>query len=123
MIALILAKIFAFDIVKIFTSETNLLKYTANGLFLYCSAIIFVGANFINISYLQSMNKALLANTISICRGTLFMGIGIIILPKLLGVNGIWLTLPFADVVTFLFTCIIFKTFNINTKLRKLECK
>jgi len=72
-----------------------------------------------NISYLQAMDKALLANIISVCRGVVFMGIGIAILPKFFGVNGIWLTLPFADVLTFILTLMIFKVFGINKTLKK----
>ena len=71
-----------------------------------------------NISYLQAMDKAFLANIISVCRGVVFMGIGIVILPKLLGVDGIWLTLPFADVLTFILTLIIFKVLGINKNLK-----
>ncbi|MGL4970016.1 MAG: MATE family efflux transporter, partial [Cetobacterium sp.] len=119
LIALFFAKFLALDIVKIFTTESDLFEYTANGLFLYSSAIVFVGANFMNISYLQAMDKALLANIISVCRGVVFMGLGIMILPKFLGVNGIWLTLPFADVLTFILTLIIFKVFGINKTLKK----
>lgn len=118
-ISLILVKIFSVDVVKTFTTEKPLIEYTAQGLFLYTSAIIFVGANFINISYLQAMNKASLANFISICRGIIFMIIGILILPKFFGVTGIWLTLPFADVLTFITTGILFKIFEINKKLKK----
>ncbi|MGL4787040.1 MAG: MATE family efflux transporter, partial [Cetobacterium sp.] len=58
------------------------------------------------------------ANIISVCRGVVFMGIGIVILPKLLGVDGIWLTLPFADVLTFILTLIIFKVLGINKNLK-----
>ena len=108
-VSLILAKFLSINVVELFTTESNLIPYTAKGLFLYTSAIIFVGANFMNISYLQSMDRAFLANFISICRGVIFMSIGIVILPKFFGVNGIWLTLPFADVMTFITTCIIFK--------------
>lgn len=116
--ALIIIKFFALDIVKIFTTEQNLFNYTANGLFLYSSAIIFVGANFMNISYLQSMNKAFLANIIAIFRGIVFMILGLLFLPKYFGVNGIWLTLPFADFMSFLMSCIIFKIFKINEKMQ-----
>ncbi|MGL5356546.1 MAG: MATE family efflux transporter [Cetobacterium sp.] len=119
-LAFILVKVFALDIVKIFTNESELFEYTRNGLVLYCSAIVFVGANFMNISYLQAMNKSLLANFISICRGIVFMGIGIMTLPKILGVNGIWLALPLADVLTFILTITIFKVLNINRNLKKL---
>lgn len=118
-ISLVLAKFFSINVVELFTTEAPLIPYTAKGLFLYTSAIIFVGANFMNISYLQAMDKAFLANFISICRGVIFMTIGILTLPKFFGVNGIWLTLPFADVMTFITTCFIFKFFEINKNLRK----
>lgn len=118
-IALILAKLFALDIVKIFTTESNLFNYTANGLFLYSSAIIFVGINFINISYLQAMNRAFLANFIAICRGIVFMIISVLVLPKFLGINGIWLALPFADFLTFILTIFIFWKLSINKSLEK----
>ncbi|MGL6066689.1 MAG: MATE family efflux transporter [Cetobacterium sp.] len=119
-LALGLVLIFSLDIIKMFTHEENLFQYASNGLILYTIAIMFVGANFINISYLQSMNRASLANFISICRGIVFMGIGVLTLPKLFGVNGIWLALPFADVLTFILTLIIFKIFGINKNLKKL---
>lgn len=118
-IALVMTYLFSVDIVEIFTDENILIPYTAQGLFLYTIAIIFVGANFMNISYLQAMDKAGLANFISICRGVIFMVIGLMILPKKLGVNGIWLTLPFADVLTFITTCILFKIFKINKQLEE----
>ena len=117
-IALILAKFFSLNVVKIFTHETHLFEYTAKGLFLYTSAIIFVGANFMNISYLQAMDKAFLANFISICRGIVFMVIGIIFLPMYFGVNGIWLALPFSDIMTFILTFILFKVLNINKNFK-----
>lgn len=120
-VSLVLAKFFSVNVVELFTTEEPLIPYTAKGLFLYTSAIIFVGANFMNISYLQAMDKAFLANFISICRGIIFMTIGILTLPKLFGVNGIWLTLPFADVMTFITTYILFKYFKINEQLKGEE--
>lgn len=118
-IALLLVKYLDLDIIKIFTAEQNLFDYTANGLFLYSSAIIFVGINFVNISYLQAMGRAFLANFIAVCRGIVFMLISVIILPKFLGLNGIWLALPFADFLTFILTIFIFWKLEINKNLEK----
>lgn len=118
-LALILTYFFAQDVVEVFTEEQSLIPYSAKGLFLYTIAIVFVGANFMNISYLQAMDKAALANSIALCRGIVFMIFGLMVLPTYFGVNGIWLTLPFADVMTFITTCILFKLFKVN----KLESK
>ncbi|PWJ44557.1 MATE family efflux transporter [Sediminitomix flava] len=117
LVVLLLTFLYAEYIVSVFTGEEAIIPYTANGLFLYTSAVVFVGANFMNISYLQAMNRANLANTISICRGIVFMAISISVLPKFWGVNGIWLALPLADVLTFLLTITLFKALKINDKL------
>ncbi|OHX66412.1 MATE family efflux transporter [Flammeovirga pacifica] len=117
LVVLLLTVFYAEYIVGVFTGEKAIIPYTANGLLLYTSAVVFVGANFMNISYLQAMNRATLANAISICRGIVFMMISISVLPKFWGVNGIWLALPLADVLTFILTFVLFKVLKINDKL------
>lgn len=87
--------------VELFNGDEELVKIASRGLLLYSSAMIFLGANFINISYLQSMEKSLVANMLSFVRSMVFVVIGLISLPKLIGTDGIWLTLPFADFMTF----------------------
>ena len=44
------------------------------------------------------------SNVICMSRSFLFVFIGLVILPKLVGVNGIWLALPFADFMTAILT-------------------
>lgn len=107
--SLILVKVLAVPIVRLFTEEAELIPLTAKGLLLYSSAIVFVGANFMNISYLQSMGRAKVSNTIALLRGVVFIVISLMILPNLLGINGIWLALPFSDLLTFITTLLVFK--------------
>ena len=87
--------------VMLFNGDEELIKIASRGLLLYSSAMIFLGANFINISYLQSMEKSIVANVLSIVRSTVFVLIGLISLPQLIGIDGVWLSLPFADLMTF----------------------
>ena len=93
--------------IRIFNSEPEFVAVAANGLLIYTSGIMFLGANFVNISYLQSMEKPGIANVLSILRSTLFVMLGLAFLPKAIGVNGIWLALPFADFMTFCISVII----------------
>ncbi len=87
--------------VELFNGDEELIKIASRGLLLYSSAMIFLGANFINISYLQSMERSLVANLLSLVRSMVFVVIGLVSLPNLIGVDGIWLSLPFADFMTF----------------------
>lgn len=87
--------------VKLFNGDEELIKIASRGLLFYSSAMIFLGANFINISYLQSMERSVTANILSVVRSMVFVLIGLISLPKIMGVDGVWLSLPFADLMTF----------------------
>lgn len=88
-------------LVGLFNGDKELIKIASRGLLLYSSAMVFLGANFINISYLQSMEKSFVANLLSFVRSMVFVGIALVSLPKLIGTDGIWLSLPFADFMTF----------------------
>lgn len=92
------------NIVKMFTDNPELIDMASKGLICYTSGMFFLGANFINISYLQSMEKALLSNLISFGRSFLFVVVGILIYPKLFRIYGVWLTLPLADLTVFAMT-------------------
>jgi Na+-driven multidrug efflux pump len=67
-----------------------------------------LGAIFLNISYYQAIERVTFSNLISISRSITFVIIGLFTLPELIGVDGIWLTLPFADTMT----CCCTATFN-----------
>lgn len=89
-------------IIEFFNGDVELIKLASRGLLIYSSAVIFLGANFINISYLQSMEKSTFANILSFGRSFVFIIIGIFTLPDFIGIDGVWLSLPFADFMTFI---------------------
>lgn len=88
--------------IRIFNSDPDFVEVAANGLLIYTSGILFLGANFVNISYLQSREETRTANILSLLRSTLFVMLGLAVLPSILGINGIWLAYPFGDVMTFI---------------------
>lgn len=87
-------------IASIYTSDLPLVAECTKGLILYSIAISFLGFNLVNISYLQAIDDSKPSNLICISRSIIFVIVGLYTLPKLFGVNGIWIALPFADVVT-----------------------
>ncbi|MDX8335070.1 MULTISPECIES: MATE family efflux transporter [Cetobacterium] len=104
-------------IVEFFNGDLELVKLASRGLLIYSSAVIFLGANFINISYLQSMEKSTFANFLSFGRSFVFITIGIFTLPSLIGIDGVWLSLPFADFMTFLTGAIL----SLKNKIKKIS--
>lgn len=108
-IILIWVIFFGKHLIKLFNDDLQLIALATHGLILYCSAMIFLGINFVNISYLQSKGLTRYANFLSILRSTVFVIIPLIILPKILGTNGIWLALPFSDFFTFLIGILVMK--------------
>ncbi len=99
--------------VILFSSEMTALfldtKYpafelAANGLPYFASGYLFFAINMMYMGYYISIENFKFANYISIMRGYLFMLIFFITLPKLIGLNGIWLAVPASELITFLAT-------------------
>ena len=83
-------------IAKIFNSENNLVlqSIATNGLKLYFMAVIFVGFNIILPMLFSSMEKAFLAQIISLLRGLVVIIPMAFILSALVGLTGVWLAFP-----------------------------
>lgn len=102
---IVVINLFNESIVRVFTDGNEaLVNLASKGLIGYTSGLVFLGINFINISYLQSMEKALISNLLSFGRSFFFVVTGILIYPKIFGVTGVWLTPPLADFTVFAIT-------------------
>lgn len=96
-------------LIEMFTDDPTLIEMSCKGIILFSSALTFLGANFVNISYLQAKGSTKLSNMLSILRSVVFVLIAVVILPPLWGETGIWLVLPASDLFTFLTSCFLFK--------------
>lgn len=74
-----------------------------NGIPYFGVGFIFFAFNMIGIGYYQSVERGQRATIITLLRGVVFMLIGFLVLPKILGVPGIWLAVPFAELLTMLY--------------------
>lgn len=78
------------------------------GLPLYSSAFLFIAINVVLVGFLQSIEKAAKATIFTILRGFIFSIPCFILLPLILGANGLWLALPLAEVLTTVIISISF---------------
>lgn len=64
---------------------------------------VFFALNMVGIGYYQSIERAHRATVITLLRGVVFMLTGFFVLPRFFGVTGIWLAVPLAELLTFLY--------------------
>lgn len=92
---------------SIFVSyDTELLKMTANGFRLYSIAFLVFGFNIFCSSFFTSLNNGLISAIISFARTLLFQIIAIFVFPIILGLNGIWLSVVFAEAMALIVSII-----------------
>lgn len=93
------------EIIRIFNSQNDpVLKQIAErGIVIYFTAFLIMGINVIYAQYEAAVEKQKNSLAVSLCRGCIAVLIFIAVLPKFFGIDGVWMTIPAAEAVTFLF--------------------
>ena len=100
-------------LVGMFNKDAELMSITVNGLRKYAFAIPVIGMSIVGTNYIQSIGKAKAAMLLSLLRQVIILIPMILILPKFIGLDGVWLAQPTADIITTIITTIvIFKEFK-----------
>ena len=94
----------ATGVVRMFLApQENAYHLAVEGLPLYAVCAVFFAVNIAFIGYYQSIEKAMVSIVYTLLRGILFLVPCFILLPRLIGVPGLWLAIPAAE----LLTCIV----------------
>lgn len=83
---------------------TNIYEITKNGFGLFSISFLFIGANIYTSGMFTAFSNGKVSAIISFLRTFVFVILGIVILPMFFDINGIWLTIPFAEVLTIIFS-------------------
>jgi putative MATE family efflux protein len=95
--------LFGKQLVSLFANgNENVLNLAVKGSKLYAFGFLICGFNIINSGYFTAMGNAKASVIISASRGIVFIFLGINVLPMIIGMNGVWLTVPFAELITFI---------------------
>lgn len=116
--------IFAFfsdQIVYLFNRDNEELRVlTSANIMKYFSATIFMGINIVFATYIQAKGQGRASSTIMFFRAFFLIIIGLVLLSKLFGLDGVWYTTLFAETTTFLSLIVWIKKLNkkgFDTKL------
>ena len=103
----LLAELFARPLANIFVSyDKDLLKLTITALRLYSLSYIISWFNIYSSSFFTALNDGFVSALISFLRTLVFQVIVILILPKLFGINGIWLSVLVAEFLSLVVSVI-----------------
>lgn len=107
--------IFAREIIAIFLDADNdiVLNFAVYGAKLYALAFIVNGLNVVASGYFTAIGNPKRSALIALSRGIVWVGIGIVMLPQIFGIKGIWLTVPVAELLTLILSvALMYEHFN-----------
>lgn len=117
----LVAMIFPELMIKIFTSDSQLIELSSKGARLVFLAFPIVGFQIVTSNFFQSLGMAKKAIFLSLSRQLLFLAPCLIILPRFIGVKGVWLSLPISDIISTIVTIFMLRTLlkQFNEEIRK----
>lgn len=109
----LLSFILARPAASIFASNNqNVLNLAVDGLSKFSIAFLFMGFNIYSSAMFTALNDGRTSAILSFCRTCLFLLVALITLPELLGILGVWIALPAAEVISIILTIYYFKKYN-----------
>lgn len=118
LIIYIIIFVFSNPIVSIFNGEHNLAleEIAINGMHIYFTAFIFTGVNIVTSIYFSSIDKPKHSFIISILRGFILIIPITLLLASLLGINGVWMSLPITEFIVSVIILFMFYSLHHKNK-------
>jgi len=104
--------VFGKQIIHLFVGNGNVFTLTWDGLKLFSPVFLFIGLNVFLSGYFTALGKGFISALISSMRSLILVAVFILILPKLIGVAGIWRTMPLAEAVTIFMAVYLYRTYG-----------
>lgn len=96
-----IALVFSEPIVGIFTGEENhTYELAVEGFFLFSFNYLFAGINIFASALFTALSNGKISAIISFCRTFVFIVASIVLLPMIMGITGVWLAVPLAELIT-----------------------
>lgn len=102
--------LFGKQIIHLFVKDGSVFTITRDGLKLFSPVFLFIGWNVFLSGYFTALGNGLISALISSLCSLIFVVAFILTLPKLIGVSGIWLTMPLSEAVTIFIAVYLYRT-------------
>lgn len=94
-------------IVSMFNRDSELVNISVDGIRKYLFMMPLIGMSMIGSNYIQSIGNAKQSMFLGLLRQVILLVPMMLILPKFLGLDGVWFSQPVADVISFIITFIV----------------
>lgn len=109
-------------IVGMFNRDSKLMEMSVTGARIYLLMLPIIGISITGSNYIQSIGKAKTAIILSLLRQVIILIPMILILPKFLGLDGVWYAQPVSDFLATVITIIIlYREFKSQQKVNREE--
>ena len=88
------------QIIHLFVDGGNVFTLTWDGLKLFSPVFLFIGLNVFLSGYFTALGNGFISALISSLRSLILVVVFILILPNIIGVSGVWMTMPLAEALT-----------------------
>ncbi len=109
-------EIFPHAIARAFTDNETMIGFTVVGLRIGIAAFPLVGGQIVVNNFFQAIGRGKTSAALSTTRQLLFLVPGVLAFPHFFGQNGVWISLPVADLISVLVTGFVFLRFLRNYK-------
>lgn len=103
----LLCHLFPAAIIRLFTSDAELIKVAVEGLHIVFAVFPIVGFQMVATNFFLSIGQANKAIFLSLTRQMLFLVPCLILLPPWLGTFGVWVSMPVSDLISTILTAIV----------------
>lgn len=112
-ITFILAFQLAKPIARLFADgSAAVTEMSVRGIFIFAAAFLMMGFNLFASGFFTALNDGKTSAILSLFRTLIFLMLPLLILPELLGVDGVWLSMPAAEVLSILLSVYYFRHFK-----------
>lgn len=103
----IICELFLHTVSAIFTDSDELIDMASSGLRICTLMFPFVGAQIVISNFFQSIGMAKISIFLSLSRQLVYLLPGLLLLPPLYGVKGVWISMPVSDGLAFVTAVVI----------------
>lgn len=97
---LAVALLYGPNIINLFVDNGRVFTLTWEGLKLFSPVFLFIGLNVFLSGYFTALGSGFISALISSLRSLILVVLFILVLPQVMGVSGVWITMPLAEAVT-----------------------
>ena len=106
--------LFADKIIHTFLNDPDTFSLTKYALVIYSFAYIINGLNIVTAGYFTAIKKVDISTLITVLRGVIFIIAFLYLLPKYLGNDGIWWTVPIAELLTLMLSTYYIRKYSLQ---------